>query len=76
VLAVAGELTLYRAPRLHTRSTHGTGCTLSAALAALLAGGAELRPAVQRAIDFVRRAMDPGLALGQRRAPLDHAGGG
>jgi hydroxymethylpyrimidine/phosphomethylpyrimidine kinase len=72
VLAAGGVVTIFRAPRLHTRSTHGTGCTLSAALAALLAGGLDLRPAVERAIDYVRRAMDPGLALGRGRAPLDH----
>jgi hydroxymethylpyrimidine/phosphomethylpyrimidine kinase len=76
VLAERGELTVFRAGRLDTRSTHGTGCTLSAALAALLAGGVELRVAAGQAIDYVRRAMDPGLDLGRGRAPLDHAVGG
>jgi hydroxymethylpyrimidine/phosphomethylpyrimidine kinase len=72
VLAERGEVSIFRAARLHTRSTHGTGCTLSAAMAALLARGLGLHQAVEEAIEFVRRAMDPGLALGHGRAPLDH----
>jgi hydroxymethylpyrimidine/phosphomethylpyrimidine kinase len=68
----SGAVTLLRATRLGTRSTHGTGCTLSSALAANLASGLDLVAAVRTAIDFVRRAMDPGLDLGRGRAPLDH----
>jgi hydroxymethylpyrimidine/phosphomethylpyrimidine kinase len=71
-----GSATVFRASRLRSRSTHGTGCTLSAALAARLASGAELAAAVGAAIDYVRRAMDPGLDLGRGRAPLDHGAGG
>ena len=70
-----GVVTVFRAPRLHSRSTHGTGCALSAALASRLANGVELRAAVVAAIDYVRRAMDPGLDLGAGRAPLDHGVG-
>jgi hydroxymethylpyrimidine kinase/phosphomethylpyrimidine kinase len=72
---VGGTITRLRAPRLRSRSTHGTGCTLSAALAVRLAGGAELGAAVLAAIDYVRRAMDPGLDIGRGRAPLDHGVG-
>jgi hydroxymethylpyrimidine/phosphomethylpyrimidine kinase len=68
----AGPVTILRAPRLHSRSTHGTGCTLSSALAANLASGLGLPAAVRAAIEFVRGAMDPGLDLGRGRAPLDH----
>jgi hydroxymethylpyrimidine/phosphomethylpyrimidine kinase len=71
-----GSIRVFRAQRLRSRSTHGTGCTLSAAIAARLASGAELAPAVAAAIDYVRRAMDPGLDLGRGRAPLDHGVGG
>jgi hydroxymethylpyrimidine/phosphomethylpyrimidine kinase len=70
-----GAVTVFRAPRLVSRSTHGTGCTLSAAVAARLASGVELQAAVAAAIDYVRRAMDPGLDLGAGRAPLDHGVG-
>jgi hydroxymethylpyrimidine/phosphomethylpyrimidine kinase len=72
----AGALTVFRSPRLATRSTHGTGCTLSAAVAVGLARGRDLAGAVGAAVDYVRRAMDPGLDLGQGRAPLDHGVGG
>jgi hydroxymethylpyrimidine/phosphomethylpyrimidine kinase len=74
VLAAAGRITRFQERRLRTRSTHGTGCTLSSALAVLLAGGADLDRAVERAIAYVRRAMAPGLDLGHGRAPLDHEG--
>jgi hydroxymethylpyrimidine kinase/phosphomethylpyrimidine kinase len=67
-----GSVTVLRAPRLRSRSSHGTGCTLSSALAARLATGLELRAAVIAAIDYVRLAIDPGLDLGRGRAPLDH----
>jgi hydroxymethylpyrimidine/phosphomethylpyrimidine kinase len=72
VLAEAGMISIYRAARLRTRSTHGTGCTLSAAIAVGLARGVGLPEAVEEAIGFVRRAMDPGLELGRGHAPLDH----
>jgi hydroxymethylpyrimidine/phosphomethylpyrimidine kinase len=72
ILAERGVISIFRAARLRTRSTHGTGCTLSAAIAVGLARGVALRDAVGEAIEFVRRAMDPGLELGRGRAPLDH----
>jgi len=72
----AGSVQVFLSPRLATRSTHGTGCTLSAALAVRLAQGLALAEATRLAIDYVRRAMDPGLDLGRGRAPLDHGVGG
>jgi hydroxymethylpyrimidine/phosphomethylpyrimidine kinase len=61
-------------PRLDTPHTHGTGCTLSAAIAALLAQGAGLREAVGRAKSFVWQALEAGRALGVGggRGPVDH----
>ena len=47
-------------------STHGTGCTLSAALAAELALGASLREAVRGAKDYVHRAIEHGFLVGER----------
>jgi hydroxymethylpyrimidine/phosphomethylpyrimidine kinase len=72
----SGAVTVLRGSRLRTRSSHGTGCTLSSALAANLARGRDLQAAVRASIDFVRRAMDPGLDLGRGKAPLDHDAGG
>src|SRR5205823_48186 len=61
-------------PRLDTTSTHGTGCTLSAAVAAGLALGRPLEQAVGDALDFVQRAMAaaPGLGGGRGHGPLNH----
>jgi hydroxymethylpyrimidine/phosphomethylpyrimidine kinase len=61
-------------PRIATPHTHGTGCTLSAAIAALLAQGIALREAVVRAKDFVWQALQAGRALGvgHGSGPVDH----
>jgi hydroxymethylpyrimidine/phosphomethylpyrimidine kinase len=61
------------APRVMTRSTHGTGCTLASAIAAGLAQGMALRPAVERAHAFVQRAIATAPGLGRGRGPLNHA---
>ncbi|HEX2190013.1 MAG TPA: bifunctional hydroxymethylpyrimidine kinase/phosphomethylpyrimidine kinase [Longimicrobiaceae bacterium] len=62
----------WRRPRLHTTSTHGTGCTLSAAVAAGLAHGRPLRTAVEDALDYVQRAIREAPGLGSGHGPLDH----
>jgi len=61
-------------PRIDTRNTHGTGCTLSAAIVALLAHGVGLREAVARAKQFVWLALHEGrrLRIGNGRGPVDH----
>lgn len=60
--------------RINTTSTHGTGCTLSAAIVAGLAMGQELEPAVRAALDFVHRAIlaAPGLGGEGGHGPLNH----
>jgi hydroxymethylpyrimidine/phosphomethylpyrimidine kinase len=59
-------------PRLDTTSTHGTGCTLSAAITAGLAHGRPLEQAVGDAVDFVQRAIAAAPALGRGHGPLNH----
>jgi hydroxymethylpyrimidine/phosphomethylpyrimidine kinase len=59
-------------PKLATRSTHGTGCTLSAAVVAGLALGRSLPDAVDDALDFVHRAIESAPALGAGHGPLNH----
>jgi hydroxymethylpyrimidine/phosphomethylpyrimidine kinase len=59
-------------PRLATTSTHGTGCTLSAAITAGLALGRPLEAAVADALDFVHRAIASAPGLGAGHGPLDH----
>ncbi|HEU0016517.1 MAG TPA: bifunctional hydroxymethylpyrimidine kinase/phosphomethylpyrimidine kinase [Longimicrobium sp.] len=62
----------WRRPRLDTRSTHGTGCTLSAGIAAGLAHGRPLRQAVEDALLFVQRAMESAPGYGSGHGPLNH----
>jgi hydroxymethylpyrimidine/phosphomethylpyrimidine kinase len=66
------EETTWRHPMLATRNTHGTGCTLSAAVTAGLARGAPLAVAVERALDFVARALASAPGLGAGYGPLNH----
>ncbi|NIU79702.1 MAG: bifunctional hydroxymethylpyrimidine kinase/phosphomethylpyrimidine kinase, partial [Gammaproteobacteria bacterium] len=58
--------------RVDTPHTHGTGCTLSAAAAACLALGLPLHDAVERALDYVRRAIAAAPGLGTGHGPLNH----
>ncbi|HEX8454403.1 MAG TPA: bifunctional hydroxymethylpyrimidine kinase/phosphomethylpyrimidine kinase [Longimicrobium sp.] len=62
----------WRRPKLDTRNTHGTGCTLSAAIAAGLAHGRPLTRAVKDALDYVSRAMQAAPGLGGGHGPLNH----
>jgi hydroxymethylpyrimidine/phosphomethylpyrimidine kinase len=64
----------FELPRVETPHTHGTGCTLSAAIAALMAQGTDLREAVGRAKTFVWEALTHGrtLRIGKGRGPVDH----
>lgn len=76
LLLVPGQAPLWmQAPRIHTANTHGTGCTLSSAVAACLAQGATLPEAVQQAREFVRQALLAGATVktGQGSGPLNHS---
>jgi hydroxymethylpyrimidine/phosphomethylpyrimidine kinase len=72
VLATADGVSRFTHPRLATDSTHGTGCTLSAAVTAGLALGRPLERAVGDALDFVHRAMAAAPGLGHGHGPLNH----
>ena len=61
------------ATRIHTRHTHGTGCTLSSAIATYLAKGLPLPEAVDRARLFVRSALRAAPGFGAGAGPLGHA---
>jgi hydroxymethylpyrimidine/phosphomethylpyrimidine kinase len=75
LVAEPGSSFVIEAPRITTRSTHGTGCTLASAIAAGLAQGMALRPAVERAHAFVQNAIKTAPGLGRGRGPLNHAHG-
>jgi len=74
LLPAEGEPLWMQAPRIATANTHGTGCTLSSAIAAHLALGAPLIDAVQQARAFVRQALQAGASVktGQGEGPLNH----
>jgi hydroxymethylpyrimidine/phosphomethylpyrimidine kinase len=72
VLVADGAVRQFEHPRLETTSTHGTGCTLSSAVTAGLALGNALEEAVQRALDFVHRAIASAPGLGHGHGPLNH----
>jgi hydroxymethylpyrimidine/phosphomethylpyrimidine kinase len=72
VLVTREGVRRFSRPRLDTPSTHGTGCTLSAAITAGLALGRPLETAVADALDFVHRAIARAPGLGGGHGPLDH----
>ncbi len=69
-----GKLRVYSAPRVATRNTHGTGCTLSSAIAAYVAQGLALEDAVGAAKDYLTGALRESAALkvGGGHGPVNH----
>lgn len=67
-----GAFTEFRAPRIDTRHTHGTGCTYSAAITAFLALGFPMLDAVTRAKRFVDAAIRTNPGIGAGSGPLNH----
>jgi hydroxymethylpyrimidine/phosphomethylpyrimidine kinase len=67
-----GEPLWIRHERLDSRSTHGTGCTLSAAITAGLARGGSLREVTRAAVEFVQDAIATAPGLGAGNGPLNH----
>jgi len=61
-----------RAPRIRTRHTHGTGCTLSAAIAAYLAKGRNIESAVMLSKKFITEAIRQSFAIGAGHSPVHH----
>ena len=72
LMTAAGETT-FEGPRIDTRHTHGTGCTLASACAAGLAQGLSLDQAVGRAWGYTAEAIRLAPGLGGGHGPLDHA---
>lgn len=70
--APSGAVTWFRGPAIDTCNTHGTGCTLSSAIACGLAKGFTIEQAVRSAKDYVTGALAAGLTLGHGNGPLDH----
>ncbi len=68
-----GELCLFKGKRIDNPNTHGTGCTLSSAIASNLAKGFTLRESVKRAKDYISEALAAMLDLGSGAGPMQHS---
>ncbi len=73
LLYADGELTWFAGKRIPNPNTHGTGCTLSSAIAANLAKGFPLTESVRRAKAYISDALSAMLDLGSGSGPMDHA---
>jgi hydroxymethylpyrimidine/phosphomethylpyrimidine kinase len=73
LLATVDGVEEFAAPRIASRHTHGTGCTLASALAAGLAQGLGMRESVVRARVYVRAAIASAPGFGAGHGPLNHA---
>ena len=73
VLMTQDTTRIYEGPRIQSSATHGTGCTLASAIAALMAQGAEIETAVEQARAYLVAAIEAAPGLGQGHQPLGHA---
>ena len=73
LLYANGTCKWFGGKRIDNPNTHGTGCTLSSAIAANLAKGYDLESSVQRAKEYISGALAAMLDLGQGSGPMNHA---
>jgi hydroxymethylpyrimidine/phosphomethylpyrimidine kinase len=67
-----GNMTAYPSPRIDTKNTHGTGCTLSAAIAGYLALGMDVPDAVGRSREYMTSALRNAYPVGKGHGPVNH----
>ena len=69
-----GRTEVYEHATIETRNTHGTGCTLSSAIASFLARGLEMCQAIAQAKDYLSQAIEAGkdVEIGKGHGPVDH----
>jgi len=72
VMVWSGGVEVYAFPRIKTKHTHGTGCTLSTAIACGLAQGLSLPLSTGKAREFVQAAIETAPGLGKGHGPLNH----
>ena len=73
ILYSNGKITYFKGKRIDNPNTHGTGCTLSSAIAANLAKGYSLEQSVERAKEYISGALGAMLDLGKGSGPMNHA---
>lgn len=67
-----GVYTWFYGKRIENKNTHGTGCTLSSAIASNLANGYSVKESVQKAKDYISKALEDMLDLGHGSGPINH----
>lgn len=67
-----GEFTWFKGIKVNNPNTHGTGCTLSSAIACNLADGNSVEDSIKNAKEYITGALEDGLNLGQGSGPLNH----
>lgn len=72
VLYDGKEFTYYKSQRINTKNTHGTGCTISSAIASNLALGMNIKEAVESAKKYITQAIIHSLDIGQGSGPTNH----
>ena len=73
VLFNKGNITWFQGKKIDNPNTHGTGCTLSSAIASNLALGFDLEESIKNAKSYLTKAIAAGLDLGRGHGPLDHS---
>jgi hydroxymethylpyrimidine/phosphomethylpyrimidine kinase len=73
-IAPQKRFVIFKGERIHTKNTHGTGCTLSSAIAAFMAKGDNIETAVNKAKTYIGSAIKAGAQyeLGQGKGPVHH----
>ena len=72
ILVTEQDIEHFDSPRIETRHTHGTGCTLASAIAVGIAQGLTIRNAVVRARGYLRKAIETAPGFGAGHGPLNH----
>lgn len=67
-----GEFTWFPGVKINNPNTHGTGCTLSSAIACNLANGFDMKTSIHNAKNYITGALEAGLELGKGSGPLNH----
>lgn len=73
LLYSSGQVTWFQGKKIDNPNTHGTGCTLSSAIASNLALGYDVKESIQRSKDYISGAIGNKMDLGNGRGPLNHA---
>lgn len=68
----AGNINWYKENKINNPNTHGTGCTLSSAIACNLASGYSLDKSIEKSKHYLTKIIDANLNLGEGRGPLEH----